>query len=220
MPHPGTGLPLAAQARSAAADADTALDRAESPADARQQRLNLWAARALGVVMFAMLPSIGARIAVPLPPDGVPMTLQDLAVILCALCIGPRLGLVSMGLYLLVGALGAGVFSEGRGGLAVILGQTGGYLVGFALCQPVMAPILKRRDGSIRGWGAIVLAVLAAHAVIFAVGVPWLAIVNGFTPWRAVQGGLLPFLPGMLIKAGLAVLIARWAVPFASRRIW
>lgn len=179
-----------------------------------------WLLRLVGVGFFTWFVSFGAQIAIPLPPDGVPMTLQTLAVVLAALCLGPRLGATSMLLYLVVGVAGAAVFAEGGAGAAAIFGQTGGYLVGFVLCQPVITSIIRRRDGSIRGWGALIVAVLAGHLVIFAVGVPWLAVVRGFGAWRAIEGGLLPFIPGLIVKAALAVVIGRLAVPWASRRIW
>lgn len=177
-------------------------------------------ARLASVPVFALLTGLGAHVAVPLPPDGVPMTLQTLAVLLSALCLGPRLGSASMGLYVLSGIVGAAVFAEGEKGLGAIAGQTGGYLVGFVACQPIVGWIVRRRDRSIRGWGALVLAVLAAEVVIFAFGVPWLAIVNGFGVERALQGGLYPFIPGAILKGLLAVVIGWLAVPWASRRLW
>jgi biotin transport system substrate-specific component len=119
-----------------------------------------------------------------------------------------------------MGVVGASVFAEGEKGAIAILGQTGGYLVGFVLCQPVVGWIVRRRDGAVRGWGALVLAVFAAEAVIFGVGVPWLAVVNGFGVERALEGGLYPFLPGAVVKGALAVVIGRVAVPWASERVW
>ncbi len=176
--------------------------------------------RILGTLLFTLLTSLGALIAIPLPPDGIPMTLQTLAVVMAALCLGPRLGVASMALYLAVGMVGAGVFADGSAGLAVLTSQTGGYLVGFIACQPVITSIIRRRDGSVRGWGALILAVLAGHAVIFALGVPWYAFVHGYTPERAVMGGLVPFLPGLALKTAIAVLLGRYAAPLAMKRIW
>lgn len=176
--------------------------------------------RALLALLFTCFTSLGAVIAIPLPPDGVPMTLQTLAVLLSALCLGPRLGMVSMLIYLGVGMVGAGVFAEGEKGLEAILGQTGGYLLGFVVCQPVVASIARRRDGSVRGWLAMIVAVLAGEGIIFALGVPWLALVNEYPMSRAMEGGLYPFLPGTVVKTALAVLIGRMAAPLSSRHAW
>lgn len=176
--------------------------------------------RMLMVLGFTWLTTIGAQVAVPLPPDGVPMTLQTLAVLLAALCIGPRLGMASMVLYLVVGMVGAGVFAQGEKGIVAILGQTGGYLIGFVACQPVVGGIARRADGSVRGWLAMVLAVVSGEVVIFGIGVPWLAWVNGFGVWRAIEGGLVPFVPGMVVKAGLAVVIGCLAGPWSAGKAW
>lgn len=187
--------------------------------------------RLAGMIGFPLLAALTSQtqlwpwLAVPLPPFGVPQTLQTLWVILAAISIGPRFGLIAFAGYVLVGVLGVPVFAEGNFGPAILLGQTGGYLVGFVACQPVVAWIVRRRDGSIRGWLALIAASLAAHLVIFAIGVPWLWVAHaidglGTTPWQAIEGGLLPFVPGMLIKTAIAVLIGRAVVPYAAKHLW
>jgi len=174
----------------------------------------------MGIPGFALLTAAGAHIGVPLPPDGVPMTLQTLFVVLAAMCLGPRAGTFSMVTYMLAGMVGVPLFAEGEVGLAVILGQTGGYIVGFVACQPVVSWIVKRPDGYPRGWLAVVAAVLAAHAIVFAIGVPWLAVVRGFSLGRAIEGGMVPYLPGMVIKSIIAVLIGLVCMPWCMRRVW
>lgn len=182
---------------------------------------------ALATIFFTLLTALSAQVAIPMPPLGVPQTLHTLAVILAALCLGPRLGMASMALYALIGALGVPVFADGNAGLSTILGQTGGYILGFIACQPVVTRIVRRGDGSIRGWGALIAATLAGHAVIFALGVPWLYVVRNTDPgtdpitWqRAIHGGFVVFIPGMLVKSALAVWIGRIAVPWGTRRFW
>jgi biotin transport system substrate-specific component len=186
--------------------------------------------RAFLVGFFMLLTAIAAQIKVPMPPFGVPQTLQTLVVILAALHLGPRWGWMSMLLYVVIGLAGAPIFADGASGLAVLLGQTGGYLVGFVLSQPVIAWCVRRRDGSARGWLGIVLASVLGHLVVFAVGVPWLYVVRTIgaehganeplTAWNAVYGGMVIFLPGMVIKCLIAMLIARAALPWAMKRVW
>lgn len=179
-----------------------------------------WLRDLLAASIFALLTSLAAQIAIPLPPDGVPMTLQTLVVLLAALCLGPRVGTTSMVLYLAIGVLGGAIFAEGSKGVLVLVGQTGGYLLGFVCCQPVIGMIARRRDGSVRGWLAMIAAVMAGNAVVFALGVPVLALVNGYGLGRALEGGLYPFLPGLAVKAVAAVAIGRLAAPIAARRPW
>lgn len=188
------------------------------------------ALRASLVVFFTLLLGFVAQLPpFPLGRFGVPQTMQSLVVILSALHLGPRWGTASMLLYLVVGALGAGVFSDGGAGPAVILGQTGGYIVGFVASQPVVAGIVRRPDGTPRGWGAVVLASLAGHAVVFAIGVPWLYFVrkmdaspsvNALTIGEAIRHGCLIFIPGTVVKTAIAVVIARFSLPWAMRRVW
>ena len=114
--------------------------------------------RIAAVPLFAILTALGAMVAVPLPPFGVPQTLQTLMVLLCALALGPRLGMASMLVYVIAGVVGVPLFAEGEAGFVTILGQTGGYLLGFVLCQPVAHAIIRRPDASVRGWGSVVVA--------------------------------------------------------------
>ena len=188
----------------------------------RSQELMLKAALAM---LTTMLLSISAQFKVPMPPDGVPQTLQTLVVAVAAMSLGGRWGMASVLLYIAIGALGAGVFAEGRSGVVVLLGQTGGYLAGFVVAQPVIAGIIRRRDGTVRGWGAIVTAMLVGHAVIFVLGVLWLTFVRSredetYTLMRGLQGGFVPFIPGMILKTVAAVMIGLCAWPHAVRRYW
>lgn len=182
--------------------------------------------RALAVPGFALLTALGAMVAVPLPPFGVPQTLQTLMVLLCALALGPKLGMASMLVYIGAGIVGVPLFAEGEAGWVTILGQTGGYLVGFLLCQPVAHAIIRRPDGSVRGWASVIVAGLAVHAVVFAIGVPWLYLVRRFDPsadpitlGRAVFGGFVVFIPGTVLKIAIATLLALMFLPPPTRQI-
>jgi biotin transport system substrate-specific component len=183
--------------------------------------------RLMSVPLFALFTAIGAQIAVPTPPFGIPVTLQTLMVLLAAMALGPKLGLASMLLYLVTGIIGVGVFAEGQAGWQTILGQSGGYLIGFLFCQPLAHTLIKRRDGSIRGWLALFLAGIAVHLLIFAFGVPWLWWIHQIDEsaqvltWnQAIYGGFTVFIPGMLLKSGIAAGIGAWALPSVAKRLW
>lgn len=142
-----------------------------------------------------------AQVAIPLPFSPVPLTGQTFGVLLIGMALGSRRGAVAVALYLLEGALGLPVFAGGTAGLVKVLGPTGGYLMAFPLAAFVAGLLAER------GWdqkpGTTVVGMLLASAVIFILGALWLArFVGGIGP--AVVQGVLPFLPGDLIKAGLA----------------
>lgn len=194
---------------------------------ARPSELERNLLRITSVPLMTLIIIAGSHIAIPTAPYGIPITLQTLGVLLCALALGPRLGFASVALYLVMGILGISVFGEGKAGLPVLLGQTGGYLLGFLFCQPIAHMIIRRDDGRIRGWLAIVIAGLAVHMTIFAFGVPWLHWIRGIDPeadpitWgNAVYYGFVVFIPGMLLKTGIATVIAVWALPSVSRTLW
>jgi len=152
-----------------------------------------------------------AQISLPLPFSPVPVTGQTFAVLLLGAAFGARRSAAALAFYLLEGALGLPVFAPGGvPGLARLLGPTGGYLLAFPAAAFLAGWILERSER--RAWWSWLVAVLAAEAVIFGAGVWWLRAVT-LTGWaEAAQLGLLPFLPGEILKVALlaAALPASW----------
>ena len=163
--------------------------------------------------LMAAVTAVAAQISVPLFP--VPFTLQVLAVILSGLLLGPRYGALSQSIYVLVGAVGVPVFAQFSGGLAVILGPTGGYLVSYPVAAAVAGLAARAaRDASRRRalwtsflWGC------AGLAVIYAFGAIWLSVVTDLPLAVALAQGVLIFVPFDLIKVALAALVAVAAAP-------
>ena len=165
------------------------------------------------VVGGAALTAGLAQVTVPLWP--VPITGQTLAVLLVGASLGAARGALSMVLYALVGALGAPVFSDASGGTGVLLGATGGYIVGFVLAAALTGWLAQRRweRGLVRG----MLAFVAGSAVVFLVGLPWLKVTLGLDWPATLSAGLLPFLVGGVVKAVIAALVLRGAWALVDR---
>lgn len=180
------------------AAASTLRSRLAAPAEA----LSPAARKAVGVGAFALLTALGARIAVPLPGTPVPFTFQVVAVLLAGWMLGPRLGAASQAAYLAAGAAGLPVFAAG-GGLAYLLGPTGGYLLAYPLAAALVGLACTRESGWVRQSAGLVGAI----AVIHAGGAGWLAVVAGHE--AAVTAGVLPFLGVDGIKALLVLLLGR-----------
>jgi len=158
--------------------------------------------------LFAALTAVGAYLSIPIGP--VPIVLQNMVVFLAGLLLGARWGAAAVGLYLLAGACGLPVFAGGTGGIGRFAGPTGGFLVGHLPAVALIGLIARRHRGSMR---RDVAAMLAGAAALYACGVSWLAVVTGLPFGQAVAAGLLPFLPGDLLKIAAAALIARSARP-------
>ena len=164
--------------------------------------------------LMAALTAVGAYIYVPVGP--VPIVLTSLFVLLSGLLLGSRWGLISMGLYLLVGAIGMPVFAGGRGGFPHFFGPTGGYLFGYALSAWVTGVVSERSRGLVV-WE--VLAVVAGAISIYLVGVPWLKVVTQMSWTKALMVGMVPFLIGDTVKASVALMLARAVRPILNRQL-
>ncbi len=163
---------------------------------------------ALGVLFTALL----AQVAVPVPGSPVPITGQTLAVVLTAASLGPLRGTAVQALYILAALAGLPFYSEASGGVDVVLGATGGYVVGFIPAAFLIG--LAARHGADRNPLKSVPLFIAGQAVIFAVGVPWLAASTGMTADQALDAGFYPFILGGIVKAAVAaaVLGSAWAL--------
>lgn len=196
-------------------DLPSTIDLSYTPAASRIRAHAPAAVCAMGVIAFALLTALGAQIRVPLPGTPVPMTLQTLAVLLSGLTLGPWLGSASMLLYLLLGMTGVPVFADAVWTDGVLLGATGGYLVGFVLCQPVLGLIAGARlTKSV--WPTAILAAVAGNVVIFGCGLIWLSASLGTDLSQTLAKGLWPFMIGMVLKTGVAAGLGGVASPLAK----
>lgn len=163
------------------------------------------------IALFTLLTVIAARISIPMDP--VPFTLQPLAVLLAGMILGAREGALSQLLYVALIAIGLPVDANMRG-QAALLGPTGGYLIGFIAAAFVSGWLVEH--GANRIWQRW-LAGVAGIAVIYLVGVPWLAINRGMPLDVAISAGALPFLLPDLVKALIAAALTEGGREFALR---
>jgi biotin transport system substrate-specific component len=154
----------------------------------------------------AALTGLAAQVAIPLWP--VPITLQTLTVLLAGAALGPVRGAVAMGLYLAVGAAGVPWFAEQNSGLAF---PTLGYVIGFVVAATVVGLLARR--GADRSVAGTIGAMLVGNLIIYAIGVPYLALALGMGVGDAVSVGAVPFLVG----DGLKILLAAGLLPAAWR---
>ena len=155
----------------------------------------------------AIVAALGLLPPIPLAFIPVPVTAQTLGVMLAGALLGAKRGGLALVLFVLLVLAGLPLLAGGRGGFGVVLGPTGGFLLGFPLGAFVIGWLVERlpRSGN-------VLTLFAACAVggigaVYALGVPWLVLVGGL-PFEKALYGSLAFVPGDLVKAGVAAFAA------------
>ncbi len=149
----------------------------------------------------SLLVAVSAQFQVPMVP--VPMTMQSFAVLVIGAAYGARLGAATLLLYMAEGALGLPVFAGMKGGAQHLVGPTGGYIIGFILAAGVVGWLAER--GWDRGVVRTAIAMLIGKVFIFVPGVLWLGAVIGME--KAIGAGLVPFIPGIVLKIALAVAV-------------
>lgn len=157
----------------------------------------------LGTVFLALL----ARIEIRLEPfSPVPITGQTLGVLLIGALYGPWRGALCLLAYLGEGAAGLPVFAGGASGWAVLVGPTGGYLIAFPVAAAIVGLLVQPLRGVLSGWRALP-GLLIGTIIIYLIGVPGLALSTGMGLPTAISKGMLPFIPGDLIKVAVAAAV-------------
>jgi biotin transport system substrate-specific component len=162
--------------------------------------------------LLAALVAVSSFMAIHIGP--VPFTLQTLFVLLAALILRPFWAAVSMGVYVLLGAIGLPVFAGGTGGIGVLFGPTGGFLFGFiagaAIGSFARIAVQRTRAPQIV---ADVVALVAVIAVVYTLGIAQLMVVtyvggSGLSLVQALLVGAAPFVLPDVLKGVVAIVVA------------
>ncbi|MEO8438250.1 MAG: biotin transporter BioY [Chloroflexota bacterium] len=186
-------------------DRSTAADRGLTIADFLVpinigERLNPRIRHILLIAAGALFIYLTALLVIPREP--VPWTGQTFGVLVVGGALGARRGFAAVALYVLLGYVGLPFFAEGKGGSAVILGATGGYLIGFIVAGAVVGRLAEL--GWDRRLGGSLGMMFIGSLLIYAIGVPWLGAVLHLSPQEAVAAGLTPFIAWDALKLAVA----------------
>lgn len=158
--------------------------------------------------------ALSAQIAIPLPFSPVPITGQTFAVLVIGMLFGRWRGATAVLAYLAEGCAGLPVFAEGKAGLAVLLGPTGGYLASFVPAAFLAGYLAER--GWDRKISTTFLAMILGNIIIFGLGAAWLSKFVGAN--NALSMGVYPFLAGDVVKIGLATVALPGAWKLLGKR--
>ncbi len=171
--------------------------------------------KALLVVAASAFVAVCAHLSIPLPFTPVPITLQNFAVILVGLMLGPVAGFSAMVLYLAEGAMGLPVFTpHSLGGVAHLIGPNAGYLFAYPVAAAVAGWTARAMRRVTTGFRAGMVASIAASLPIFVLGASWLGHMMhlGFAATWTLA--VAPFLLGEAVKitalAGIYSTSQRW----------
>ena len=174
------------------------------------------------IPIFAALTAVLAQIAIPLPFTTVPISFGLVAVYISGILLTPKQAVYSQICYLLLGAVGIPVFGNFKGGLAALVGPTGGYLVVYPLCAWIVAMALNSKKGrqAENDQSKVIMmlkagtAMIIAHTILYLGGTIWLSFTTKNTFAASRSMAVIPFIPLDIIKILFCVLAV---VPFRSR---
>lgn len=159
------------------------------------------------MVLIALMTAVTCvlgPLSIPLPFSPVPISLTNFAIFLAIFILGMKNGTISFIIYLLLGAVGVPVFSSFRGGLQVLAGPTGGYLIGFIFLALIMGFALDHFD---RKLVPTIIGMIIGMAICYAFGTVWLAKLLSLSFKEGLMMGVIPYLPGDAAKIIIAAIV-------------
>ncbi len=163
------------------------------------------------IVQIALFAAITAALAlfppVTMPIAGVPITAQSLAPMLAGSILGARRGGLAIVLFLVLVAAGLPLLAGGRGGIAVFFGVTGGFMFGWIAAAFLIGFLTEIAWRRYNFWLAALINIAGGIGVVYALGVPWVAVVAKI-PFLTALGGSAVFIPGDIVKAIIASAVA------------
>ena len=182
-------------------------------------------AKMIMAALFAALTAVGAWLSFPLPFTQVPISLASMIPLLAAGLLGWKYGTISTVVYLLLGVVGAPVFHNFTGGVGILAGPTGGYLIGYVtmalltgwlidvMCEPSSRGGVATSSNATAGkrltWWAIVIACVVGTISCYVLGTAWFMITSGTGLTAALVMCVIPFLPGDAAKIAVATILIR-----------
>ena len=174
------------------------------------------------IALFAALMAVlGVFPPLMIPALGIPITAQSMGPMLMGGILGARRGTLSMLLFLALVAVGLPLLSGGRGGLAPFVGPWSGFIYGWLAATFVIGWLTERFWNRLSFPLAFGIAVIGGIGIIYLVGIPWYAAMSGMGLVEAFVGSAVAFIPGDLIKAGVAaavIIAVRRAYPLIAPR--
>lgn len=158
-------------------------------------------------VFAALIVALGLPGSITVGGSGVPITLQSLGVMLAGAVLGARRGSLAVLVVIALVAVGLPVLAGGRGGLGVFAGPTVGFLIGWLPAAAVIGYFTYRLLPKLSLIASILINVLGGVVVLYLCGIVGMVLRANLNPWEALVANA-PFLPGDLVKAVLAAIVA------------
>lgn len=181
------------------------------------------------IALFAAIISIGCVMAIPLP-GGVPISLQNFFCILAGTLLGGLYGFASVIAWILIGIVGIPVFANAHGGLAVILGPTGGYIFGYAFGSLLAGlllgkPVLEENTKSLKFIVKLVIVLFLSYLIVYVPGIPYfMHVMAGKGKPQTFQNALkltfTPFILGDSIKYVITIILTIVLRPISARYLF
>lgn len=160
------------------------------------------------IALFAAFMAVlGAFPPLMLPIIAIPITAQSMGPMLAGGILGAKRGALSMLLFAALVAIGLPLLSGGRGGLAPFVGPWSGFIYGWIAAAFVTGLLTERFWQRISFVSAFAISVVGGIGVVYAIGVPWFAVMSGLNVVDAFVASAIAFIPGDLVKAGIAAAV-------------
>lgn len=153
--------------------------------------------------IFASITAILSQVSIPIPFTTVPLTMQVFAVTLAGVVLGAKRGFISQTVYVFIGSIGIPVFAQMSGGIGVVLGPTGGFILGF----PLMALVVGYFSEKFKNPIYILLGMIVGLLIDYTIGTIMFSVITKMTFNQSIMACIVPFIPLDFMKILLATTV-------------
>ena len=175
------------------------------------------------IALFAAIMAVlGLFPPLTVPLIGIPITAQSMGPMLMGGVLGARKGGLTMLLFILLVAAGLPLLSGGRGGLGYLMGPWSGFIYGWLAAAIAAGWLTERAWSRLNFVSSFLISVAGGIGIVYAIGVPWYAAASGMNLLSAFTTSVLAFIPGDLIKAGIAaavIVLVKRSYPLIRDRV-
>lgn len=153
--------------------------------------------------LFASITAVLSQISIPLPFTTIPLTMQVFAIMLSGILLGPKLGTISQIIYVLLGSIGIPVFAQMSGGMGIVLGPTGGFILSF----PLIALIVGYFSKKYKSKPMVFIGMIIGLIISYTIGTLQFCFVTDMTFMAGLMACVIPFVAVDILKIILAYIV-------------
>lgn len=155
--------------------------------------------------LFASIAAVLSQVSIPIPFTNVPLTMQIFAIMLTGMILGPKLGFISQIIYVSLGIIGMPVYAQMSGGIGIVLGHTGGFILSFPIVALIVGYFTRKYNNSVGIYSGMMIGLICSYVI----GTIQFCIITKMSFASGLMACVIPFIPLDIVKIILVYIVGK-----------